>query len=422
MRNKLNTVEIGDNFEKQSLELIKKVIEEGQLGISDHLKIYTKKKYYSKTREDYIVFDLTIEVWPPNADRYVLIYFIECKSYTSNVPVNKVEDFHSKITQVGGVNVKGIFITNTPLQKGGFNLAKNLGIMVIEVGINNAYKIMLHKTNRSLAENNIPIIINTIDEKLLNNDVKPLEKFVDKTILNLLNESIDIDNIGIDKLSKERIEEFADIEVVKIKSFNNLSSHAISYKSLKNYIENEYTLEVRYLSADSELLGLCDLENNYIGINKTIVETNRSLFILAHEFGHFMLHQDLSIGQSRYNNYQDAEYNFKSGKFDLTNPKNWLEWQANYFASSLTLPKPKLLARLYMCQDLHSKSRGKILLDDDSHNTYVFYDIVRKLAYYFNVTQNSIIYRLKEMNLINNQSRLRSIGQIISEYENELFM
>ena len=78
---KLNTVEIGDKFESKSLDIIKKLIEEEQLGhMTEYIRIFQKKEYYSTLRKKNIKFDLTIEVWPPGANRYVLLYIIECKS------------------------------------------------------------------------------------------------------------------------------------------------------------------------------------------------------------------------------------------------------------------------------------------------------------------------------------------------------
>ena len=59
----MNNVEKGDQFELKSLSIIKRVIEEEQLGhLSEHLKIFEKKEYFSSDRQKDIEFDLTIEV------------------------------------------------------------------------------------------------------------------------------------------------------------------------------------------------------------------------------------------------------------------------------------------------------------------------------------------------------------------------
>lgn len=143
---------------------------------------------------------------------------------------------------------------------------------------------------------------------------------------------------------------------------------------------------------------------------------------MSHEFGHFVLHQKLSIGQQIYNSFSDAEYSFRKGSYDLKNPKQWIEWQANCFAVSLILPSAQFQARLWQIQDSLNHSRGRILLDDNSYHNKIFYDIVTKLAYRYYVSKSTVIYKLKDMDLINNQSRVKTIGQLIDEYTEDLMI
>jgi Zn-dependent peptidase ImmA (M78 family) len=421
---KLNTVEIGDKFELKSLGIIKKMIEEEQLGhLTEHIRIFQKKEYFSSLRKKNIKFDLTIEVWPPGANRYVLLYIIECKDFDKRVPVNKIEDFHSKILQVAGVNVKGIFISNSPLQEGGFNLAESTGMMVIEGESCEDYKIILHRKSRQTEPHAIPLITDTIDRSIIDEGSKHIERLIDKKILSSF-QIISRDNrisFGIDKLSKEDIEKISKDELDKIDPKILTNAHTLSTKKLIEYLKNEYKVSICDIN-DASILGSCDYNNNTIGLNTLIRNTNRELFILAHEFGHYTLHQRLSIGQTLYNSFNDFELNFKTGKHDLNNPRQWIEWQANYFAASLTLPKAQFLAHLWKCQDQLNKSRGTIFLDDQYQNIKDFNEITKRLAYLFNVSKTSIIYRLKEMELINNQSSLKSIGQVIEDYKDELFI
>ena len=107
----------------------------------------------------------------------------------------------------------------------------------------------------------------------------------------------------------------------------------------------------------------------------------RELYLLSHEFGHFILHQRLKIGQIEYDNFKDSKYNFKTGRHELVNPKNWIEWQANYFASALILPQNTFLARLYWVQDRLEMRRGKIYIDSQRVNRSGFYKVVKKIAY-----------------------------------------
>ncbi len=108
-QNRMNTVKTGDKFEDKSYHLIEKAINNNELGISkSSAKVFRKKGYYSSDREREIIFDLSIEVWPEGAERYSLLFLIECKSSPKghSVPVDDVEEFFTKFNQVAGGGVK----------------------------------------------------------------------------------------------------------------------------------------------------------------------------------------------------------------------------------------------------------------------------------------------------------------------------
>ncbi|MGN6637397.1 MAG: hypothetical protein ACTHJ8_00685 [Mucilaginibacter sp.] len=88
----MNTVKKGSLFENRSYEILKAAIFDKRLGLDpDCCKIYQQKGYYSKDREADIIFDLSIEVWPPNASRCHFLYLIECKDYNGTVPPGDIE-------------------------------------------------------------------------------------------------------------------------------------------------------------------------------------------------------------------------------------------------------------------------------------------------------------------------------------------
>ena len=389
MTNKKNTVEIGDNFEYKSLSIIRRVIDDGQLGhLSNHIKIFHRKGYYSELRKKDIVFDLTIEVWPPGATRYVLLYIIECKDYEKRVPVSKIEDFHSKIQQVAGVNVKGIFISNSPLQEGGFNIAESTGMMVIQGESSDDFKIIMHRKAESSEIRKIPFIVGTANKINFDSSTEHLEQMLDRQILNafqLISDDLRI-SYNLDYLSKENIESIANTELNKIDPRTLSHGYTFNPEKLIEYISNEYGIQFSYIS-DSNLLGVCNVSNNSIAINKSLKGTNREFFTMAHEFGHYTLHQKLSIGQTLYNSFEDSEFNFITGKNRLENPRHWIEWQANYFATSLILPKAALLLHLRKFQRLLNMSEGVILLTDQRSSVKEFLDLIDKLVYCFGVSK-----------------------------------
>ncbi len=365
-------------------------------------------------------------MWPPGATRYSLIYIIECKSYNKRVPVDDIEEFYGKIQQVGGVNVKGIFISNSPLQEGAFNIAESVGMMVIQGESAQDYNITLHKTSKNWKtgrQDSLPFIIATSNSEILGEGERLIERLIDKEIVEIFRENNDSKSVlyNIDKLTKEDIENHAMQILESINPKIISEAYPLSVKQLENFLrEREEVKLVDFVDNDS-LLGWCDIKASTIGINKLVVGSGRHLFILAHEYGHFHLHQKLQIGQNSYDQFSDSEYNFRKNSHDLKNPKNWIEWQANYFASSLLLPKPQFLARLWKTQDSLQLRRGKYYLDDQFHNRQDFMELTKKMAYFFNVTKTSIIYKMYDMELLINNSKLKSIGQLISEYQDDLF-
>lgn len=424
MTSKINTTEIGDRFEKKSLEIIKKVIEEEQLGLlSEYIRIFQKKEYTSNLRQKKIKFDLTIEVWPPGANRYVLLYIIECKDYATRVPVNKIEDFHSKIQQVAGVNVKGIFISNSPLQEGAYNIAESVGMMVIQGESSDDYNIILHKKNISGSDNKIPFIQGTSVNSIIDFGIEQIEKLIDKKILNSFQEISNCSRIsyGIDKISKIEIEQKAYKELDCLNPQILKDGYPLKIKDLIEFMNNKFGIKISYFECDN-VYGKCNIKDGIINVSKSIQGTNRELFVLSHELGHYFLHQKLSIGQKLYDLFDDPVYNFKTGSYDLVNPRNWIEWQANCFASYFTMPNAPFLARVWMSQDTLYGRRGRIYLDDQKENVSRYMELISRLSYKFNVSKASIIYKLKDLDLINNNSRLKSIGQIVIECEEEFLI
>ncbi|RAJ26401.1 restriction endonuclease [Pedobacter cryoconitis] len=130
-----NTYEQGEAFETLSYNLVQEALNNFKFGLLPSCcKVFKKQPYYSATREKNIVFDISLEVWPEGAERRTLLYLIECKDYrTHKVPIDDVEEFWAKASQVSDMGVKPVMITTSTFQRGAYIFAKNKGIMLIEV-------------------------------------------------------------------------------------------------------------------------------------------------------------------------------------------------------------------------------------------------------------------------------------------------
>ncbi|MDR1149316.1 MAG: restriction endonuclease [Spirochaetaceae bacterium] len=140
----MNTVKKGNDFEDKVFKYINTELLNDRLHVSrKRSKAYQKKDYFSKDRQATIITDISIETFLPDASDYSLLTVIECKDYNSAIPVNDIEEFHSKVQQIAGDNVKAIFVTNAVLQKSALNYAKSKGIAVIRYLPDNQVKLLL---------------------------------------------------------------------------------------------------------------------------------------------------------------------------------------------------------------------------------------------------------------------------------------
>ena len=88
---------------------------------------YLHKRYYSLDRQDYIIPDVTIEKIIDGHMFFVIV--IECKDYDGYITVSEMEEFHSKLQQIGADNTKGVMVTrNGKFQKSAKNYAKSKGV------------------------------------------------------------------------------------------------------------------------------------------------------------------------------------------------------------------------------------------------------------------------------------------------------
>ena len=394
----MNTVKVGDKFEDKSFHLIEKAIENNELGISKSTaKVFRKKGYFSTKREKQIIFDLSIEVWPRNADRYSFLFLIECKSSNSKrVPVDDVEEFWTKVDQVAGKNVKGVMISDNSFQSGSFNFAKNTGMMLIEVNNEGNHSIILHRTEKE--------------------DTESKEKSINDIFFNFLNKTLVPKNVqGLKKLSAIDIE---NISTQILDKYDKLNS-AIEIDSFLKFLRNKYKLSFDFTKKletvkGKQIAGYFDIKNRAILIDALIGRSEKFPFVLGHELGHFFLHSELKINQEIYNKFEDSHYDIYSDKHILVNDRNWIEWQANKFAIALFLPKVQFIQHLIAYRISIGISRpGHIYLDDQSINQQDYYKTVEYLSNYFGISKTIVKFRIEELELITYEKPREELRDVI---------
>lgn len=100
----------------------------------DKCQIVKRDKLFSKDRNDYIVFDVVVKLFSAmSASVPIIIWIWECKNLlTREVSVDDVEEFHSKLKQVGAH--KGTIATCVGFQAGALAFAKThkIGLLTLD--------------------------------------------------------------------------------------------------------------------------------------------------------------------------------------------------------------------------------------------------------------------------------------------------
>lgn len=128
----MNTNLKGQTFEDLVFAEFHHELENDNLFVSaNKSKIFQRKAYFSRDRGRNILTDISIETSLPNAKEYSLLTVIECKDYSSAIPVSDIEEFHAKIQQISGDNIKAIFVTSNAFQKSALTYARSKKIALI---------------------------------------------------------------------------------------------------------------------------------------------------------------------------------------------------------------------------------------------------------------------------------------------------
>lgn len=163
-------------------------------------------------------------------------------------------------------------------------------------------------------------------------------------------------------------------------------------------------MKVKYFDENSQIVERI-FDRNTILINEFLAtkrnQEHRLYFTLAHEVGHWYLQRKdayINSGQqslfgpnavksniNRFIDNIDIFQNFKVKK--LVTEEDWLEWQANYFASCILMPKRTFTNEYLKIQD---------------KNPFEKVEILSKI---FNVSEEATTYRMKEIkNALNEQN------------------
>ena len=241
---------------------------------------------------------------------------------------------------------------------------------------------------------------------------------------------------GVPILSADQINKMADQLVREAQPelyFSQLDSVNLS-KIMKRL--NGWHFAGRYLSRSGGLLGLACFQGGTLVItDETRTETStlevpphsilvdRALFqkenervfrfTLAHEMGHALLHERFASSPKNMEAYKDQGNQRRledredcfgiREKRDLQTSYDWIEWQANAFASALLMPKT-----------LIRQTRNLVFSERVPYMEFIN-ELCITVMDVFKVSQSAAFYRLKEMEYVPEDCQILPNGAIVKK-------
>ncbi|WP_415880002.1 ImmA/IrrE family metallo-endopeptidase [Methylomonas sp. TEB] len=424
----MDTTKKGDKLEDQVFEVFEsQIAEDCFFSKREFCKIFRKKGYYSKDREKNIIFDVSIEVTLPGQERYSLLFLIECKNYGHSVPVDDAEEFFTKIQQISGAGAKGIIVSTNSFQDGAFKFSRSKGIGLLRYFSKDRLEWVLTRSPSSMASSSIAssersnsyqalhdesfgsryfdfygcvndtytVSSNQFFSSLARTDADP--DFL--KALAAVEQSTKESRLCVPYLEREEIESRA----VAILSEIEYVSGAVSINSICDYLKVNSALVVKTnANLPCGVLGQIAFGPDIISIDNDQASTNeRTRFTLAHELGHYLLEHGKFMARESCHEEDIAIDDFDA--IDLKDLRR-LEWQANYFASCLLLPKEQFEKEVFwqaQKYELSDRGFGLLYLDDQRCNIDAFHKVTAPLMQMFQVSRTVVKLRLIKLGFLN---------------------
>lgn len=392
----MNTTKTGNDFENRVFLLIKELLEKDEFTVpGKRSRIYQKKGYYSENRKSEIITDISIETFLPEATEYSILNIIECKFLNKNVAIDDIEEFDSKLTQIGKHNTKGFIVSNKGFGKTTIKFAKSLKIGLLKVKSNNEFEWINYRKKYEpidFENDETEAFLAKVGNKVCNNiadfliEIKAIDFYNQKDKF-----------LTVKYLTAEYIKSITD----RILKYDVTNYGALDTKKLIQFINGRYSMEIKFERL-SPIMGKVEFDPLKIIIDSTLDE-HRQRFTLCHEIGHLVLHK--KIFENKIERKEDSEYTLSLNSTITDMATRRIEIQANIFASYLLLPSETFQLEVFKFFIQNNISKNYIHLDKQPVNQLLASRLISEMSEKFNTSQEAVRLRLIDTNLLKDTTR-----------------
>lgn len=386
----MNTTEKGNELEIQVYEWL-----EEHLDTFGKLLILNRHKTYHCANGRNIVVDVSIDVYASqkfmDEDRPSQTYIFECKNLNHKLDISDYDEWRGKVDDLGKTGHKLYLVCRCGFTEPTIRYAEWNHIGLIKFPLCSKMEYVLPRTI---------VTSNTFEQPMRN-----LQGEIDEEVITCYDYGM--------------FHSFADILVdnkLPIKGKYRLEAPHLSNEYIEKVtsdIINDYTLQTDVLASmlnDSKYplvtskdlvfdrLGYLDIPSSNIYISSALSPTEyRFRFVLAHEYGHFVLHRD--ILDNKIAVLYENESTIKSLPVN-SKVLQTLERQANRFASCLLMPETPFkyaVAELFVKYDIH---KGFMYVDKQPCNLMDYHGVTNELSGRFQVSKQAAAYRMMDFGIL----------------------
>lgn len=450
MTSSRSTIGKGNALEQQIRDLFLAELDADRFWAKkQNCKVFWKKGYFSKDRGTEIIFDVSIEVYLPGAQEYSSLVLIECKNYGHSVPVDDVEEFFAKVQQVAAANAKAIIASTASFQSGARGFAKSKGIGLLRYFSPDSFKWELRRSPSATARTS------SAEEAALVGAALSQESFSSLTFDLYLQSPVRdtnslwdfFEDLMLDSvLTPEQARRVSNSRSklrnqVPFYETDELESIGVETLATIGYIDGEVDLDM-LCARETERSGLLvetgipapDLDTSMpilgrITFDPLIIQiyagntihSGRDRFTLAHELAHYFLdHGRYLVRES----CDDNDFVLKRPADVEGNAIARMEFQANYLAASLLMPRIHISADFYhllRSLQIADKGFGPLYIDNQPCNLSNFNLVTDRLMKKYGVSRAAVKIRLESMGLLQDarlSSGPRSIRNVFMTGQN----
>lgn len=442
-----STTEKGNALEREIYDLLQAEIDADRFWAKrSNCKVFLKKGYFSKDRNSEIVFDVSIEVFLPGEPEYSALVLVECKNYGHPVPVSDAEEFFAKVQQVAAANAKAVIATTASFQAGARQYAKTKGIGLIRYCSPDNFKWLLNRSPSATAATASAESAELVDRALTQRDFRSLAfdlyfqsperctnslwDFFEDLVLDsgLPSERMHL-------LSNPRSKLINQVPYLETEELERVTMNALSSIG---YMGGEVNLEL-ICAQEAKRTGLVvhttvpppDLNDPPTVLGRIVFDPliiqvyaskvpnrGRDRFTLAHELAHHLLDHGRHLVQE---SCDDNDFVLRRDSEIHEKEILRMEFQANYFAASLLMPKNHVVEefhRLIRTLGISNKGFGALYVDHQPCNVRTFDEVTGFFMQRYGVSRAAVKIRLESMDFVQDvrhRSGFRPLQAVLSD-------